>query len=218
VDETGSIANDRFFGVGLIRASEPSRMLRAVQNLRDRRHWYKEFHFSAVTKDTLDLYKELVDVCLAIDDLAFFCFIADRTVADPIVRFGDAWTAYAKMAEQLIVASFPLGAVVTVVADNYSTPATILFEEDLRDSINRRFKRMAVTSVFRADSRAFDGLQVVDLFTSAAASEFRCAAGLASPSNPKSHLAAHVRECFGADSLLAGWRDARHSVQVFDQR
>lgn len=216
LDETGSISNDRFFGVGLVSIDEPSRLLRKVQNLRDRRHWYKEFHFASVTRDTLSLYKELVDVTLEAPGLHFYCFIADRNLADPVVRFGDRWTAYRKMAEQLVVASFPLGAVVSVVADNYSTPASVLFEEELRFSINRRFGRLAVQSVYRADSHAFDGLQVVDLFTSAAAYEFRAAAGLASGSNVKSQLAEYVRSSIGTPTCLTGWRNDDHSVQVYD--
>ena len=136
IDETGAIASDRFFGVGLVSCEEPSKMLRAVQKLRDQTHWYREFHFSSVTRDTLDIYKRLVDTCMSVNDMSFYCFIADRTVADPIARFGDSWTAYGKMAEQLVVASIPRGGVTSIVADNYSTPDVILFEEELRMNIN----------------------------------------------------------------------------------
>lgn len=41
VDETGAIANDRIFGVGLVKTDEASQLLRGVQHLRDQRHWYK---------------------------------------------------------------------------------------------------------------------------------------------------------------------------------
>ncbi|WP_029265064.1 MULTISPECIES: DUF3800 domain-containing protein [unclassified Microbacterium] len=216
LDETGSISNDRFFGVGLVSLEEPSRLLRSVQNLRDRKHWYNEFHFSSVTRDSLEIYKQLVDLSLAVQGFHFYCFIADRTGADPVERFGDRWTAYLKMSEQLVVASFPPGAVVSVVADNYSTPASVLFEEELRYSINRRFRRLAVQSVYRADSHAFDGLQVVDLFTSAAAFEFRANAGLASHSSEKGKLAAYVRESLGTETCLTGWRNSDHSIQIYN--
>lgn len=216
LDETGAISQDRFFGVGLVAIEEPSRLLRAVQNLRDRKHWYKEFHFSSVTRDSLDVYKELVDVCVATAGFRFYCFVADRHVADPVTRFGDAWTAYAKMSEQLVIASLPRGAVGTVVADNYSTPASVLFEEELRFSVNRRLRRLALASVYRADSKAFDGLQAVDLFTSAAAQEFRADAGLASTTNLKAQLADYARKALGAETLLGGWRNETHSVQIYD--
>lgn len=216
LDETGAIANDRFFGVGLVHCSIPSRMLRAVQKLRDETHWYQEFKFSDVTRDALPLYKRLVDAVLVDGELSFFCFIADKQIADPIERFGDQWTAYAKMAEQLIVASLKHPEIISVLADNYSTPATVLFEEDLRASINRRLHRLAVTTVTRLDSRSSDGLQVVDLLTSAAAFEFRAAAGVASASSPKGQLAAYVRGALGCPSMLGGWSDGGHSVAMYE--
>lgn len=217
LDETGAIAKDRFFGVGMIKCEEASRMLRAVQKLRDQRHWYKEFKFSELTSGTLPLYRDLVDVVLGSSGrINFFCFVADRTVADPIDRFSDAWTAYAKMAEQLVTAGLRAKEIVSVMADNYSTPDTVLFEEDLRASVNRRRGRLAVASVVRLDSRSSDGLQVVDLFTSAAAFEFRAHAGIASPTSPKAELSKYVRERMGAVTLLGGWRNDDHSVQVYD--
>ena len=91
LDETGSIASDRFFGVGLLKTQEPARLLRKIQKLRDRRK-------------SLPLYKEFIDSMVTDTAVRFFCFIADRDVADPVERFGTQWEAYAKLAEQLVVA------------------------------------------------------------------------------------------------------------------
>lgn len=216
LDETGSISSDRFFGVGLVALESPSTLLRAIQKIRDQEHWYHEFHFTGVTRGTMPIYKKILDVCLSSMDLKFYCFVADRSVADPVVRFGDRWTAYEKMAEQLVLASIRSPTIVSVLADNYSTPDEILFEDELRAGVNRRLNRLAVTTVIRLDSKTSDGLQVVDLLTSAAVFEFRAAAGLASSSNDKAELAAYVRERLGVDSFLSGWRDENHSVQVYD--
>jgi len=216
LDETGSISSDRFFGVGLVALESPPTLLRAIQKVRDQEHWYREFHFTGVTRGTMKTYKKILDLCLGSTDLKFYCFVADRTQADPIVRFGDRWTAYQKMAEQLVLASISSPTVVSVLADNYSTPDEILFEEELKAGVNRRLNRLAVTSVVRLDSKTSDGLQVVDLLTSAAVFEFRAAAGLASLSNDKAELAAYVRAGLGVDSFLGGWRNENHSVQLYD--
>lgn len=216
LDETGSISSDRFFGVGLVALESPSTLLRAIQKVRDQGHWYHEFHFTGVTRGTMRTYKKIVDLCLGSSDLKFYCFVADRTRADPIVRFGDHWTAYEKMAEQLVLASIHGPAIVSVLADNYSTPDEILFEEELKAGVNRRLNRLAVTSVVRLDSKTSDGLQVVDLLTSAAVFEFRAAAGLASPKSDKAELAAYVRAALGVTSFLDGWRTDKHSVQIYD--
>lgn len=216
LDETGSISNDRFFAVGLFACEAPSRFLRSVQKLRDKEHWYSEFHFSGVTNGSLHIYKKLVDLCVASAGMQFYCFVADRSKADPIVRFGDRWSAYTKMAEQLLIASIKSPCIVSVIADNYSTPDEVLFEEELKASVNRRFGRLAITTVVRLDSKSSDGLQVVDLFTSAVAFEFRANEGLASTSNAKAELALHVRSALGVPTFLSGWKDADHSVQIYE--
>lgn len=202
LDETGAIANDRIFAVGLLKLAEPARVLRRIQKLRDRHHWYKEIKFGAVTSGTLGLYKEVVDACMA--EAEFFCFIADRDKADPIERFGTSWDAYGKLAEQLTVASLHPDELVSIMADNYSTPDHVLFEENLRSSVNRRLERLAVVSVVRQDSRSTDGLQMADMLTSGAAFEFRAEVGLASTKKEKGQLAEHVRAALGATSCLSG--------------
>ncbi len=133
---------------------------------------YKEFKYTDITAGAVDLHKGLVDVCLTSSYQEFFCFVADRQVADPIQRFGSSWAAYSKLAEQLILASVRPNELVSVLADNYSTPDHILFEEDVRENVNRRLGRLAVVACCRLDSKSSDGLQVADLLTSAVAHEF----------------------------------------------
>lgn len=162
------------------------------------------------------MYKRFVKVCVDQPGFKFCCFIADRSIADPIERFGDAWTAYQRMAGQLILGSVARDEILSVLADNYSTPANVHFEEDVKEQVNRRLSRLAVATVVRLDSRSSDGLQVVDLFTSAAAFEFRAAAGLTTLESPKAKLAAFVREALGVESFLGGWREGGHSVRIYD--
>lgn len=215
LDESGIIAKDRYFAVGLLKCEEPSRLLRRVQRVRDQKHWYTEMKFSNVTRYNLELHKAIVDECLVPGIARFFCFVADRTQADPVDRFGTQWDAYAKLAEQLVVAAMQPEELVSVMADNYSTPSHILFEEDLRASVNRRLGRLAVVSVCRLDSKSCDGLQLVDILTSAVTQEFRAAAGLAGTATPKAKLAEHVRAGLGVTSCLQGVRVGGHSVAVY---
>lgn len=216
LDETGSIAKDWIFAIGLLKVSEPSVLLRALQQWRDRRHWYKEIKYYDVTKGSLGLYKEVVDIAVRDCGASFFCFVADRQAADPVERFGSHWDAYEKLAEQLVMAAVSPSELVTVLADNYSTPNEVLFEQTLRSNVNRRSRRLSVVSVCRLDSKSSDGLQVVDLLTSATALEFRIAAGVASGGTPKAELAQHVRGALGTDSCLGGWRSHDHSVAVYN--
>ncbi len=215
LDETGAISRDRFFGVGLLKCNEPSQVLRRIQKIRDQTHWYKEIKFSALTSGSLDLYMRFTDACLVPHGVEFFCFVSDRDKADPVERFGSSWDAYSKLAEQLVVASLHSDQLMSLMADNYSTPDSVLFEEELRMRVNRRLHRLAVVSVCRLDSRSSDGLQLADLLTSAVTYEFRATAGIAAGNNPKAQLAAHVRSRLGTASCLGGWRNARHSVAEY---
>jgi hypothetical protein len=216
LDESGIISADRFFAIGLVKSAEPARLLRSIQKFRDKNHCYHEFKWYDITAGTVELYKNIVDVCLSPGLLEFWCFVADRTKADPIVRFGSQWDAYGKLAEQLVVASAHPDELFAILADNYSTPDHILFEEDLRAAVNRRLNRLAAVSVVRLDSRSSDGLQVADLLSSAVTFEFRQAAGLARATSPKGQVAAHVRAALGTASCLSGWRNANHSVAIYN--
>ncbi|OLT20697.1 hypothetical protein BJF81_15965 [Ornithinimicrobium sp. CNJ-824] len=160
-------------------------------------------------------YLEVVDTAMTATTSNYFCFVADRQKADPVQRFGSHWEAYTKLAEQLVVATVKPPELITVLADNYSTPDEVLFEQALRANVNRRLRRLAVVSVCRLDSRSADGLQIADLLTSAIALEFRINAGLAKATSPKATLAAHVRQHLGAGSCLGGWRTTEHSVAIY---
>lgn len=169
-----------------------------------------------MTRKVLPLYQEFVDLVLAEEGTQFSCFVADRDHADPVKRFGSHWEAYAKLAEQMTVAGVRATELVTILADNCSTPDEVLFEEALKASVNRRLRRLAVTSVCRLDSKSSDGLQAMDMFTSGIAFEFRAAAGLASEKSVKADLSRHVRSALGADTCLTGWRNAQHSIALYE--
>ena len=214
LDEAGFIARDRFFAVGCLKLSEPSVLLRQVQKLRDQRQAYHEIHFKNVTRDSLPFYRAVVDL-VAASDGSFSCFVVDRDAADPIARFGSHWLAYEKLAKQLLLGTIRRRELVVVLADNYSTPDNVVFEQDVRAAVNKQLKRLAVVSVCRLDSRATDALQIADLLTSAVAHEFRQTAGMASKYNAKAILAKYIRGQYGVESCLKGCRDERLNVALY---
>lgn len=118
IDETGAIAQDRFFSVGCLVIPEPSVVLRKMQKLRDRRHWYGEIKWVDLTMTSLPLYQELVDV-VASEAARYNCFVADRETADPVERFKqDAWLAYEKLATQVLIGAAKPYELLSVMADN----------------------------------------------------------------------------------------------------
>ena len=60
VDESGSVSADRFFAVGCLKLTEPSDLLRPLHRLRERPHWYKELHFTELTRNGLDFHRAVI--------------------------------------------------------------------------------------------------------------------------------------------------------------
>jgi len=208
LDETGAIARDRFFAVGCLKLTNPSALTRAVQALRDKRHWYSEIHFTELNRNSVPHYEALVNVIAGLR-AEFSCFIADREAADPIQRYGTPWKAYEAMATQLLIGSIHKDELVTVLADEYSTPANVVFETDVKREVNRRLDCLAVTSVCRLKSDSADPLQIVDFLTGAVAFEFRAANDLAGPNTPKARVAELLRARLGIKTFMNGVRTTR---------
>jgi hypothetical protein len=217
LDESGTIAFDRFFAVGCLKLQEPTWLLRQIQRWRDLRHWYLEIHFADLTFKALPMYKEVVDI-VAASDGQFSCFVADRKTDDPVSRFGSTAKAYEKLAEQLLIGTIKKTEILTVLADNYSTPDVNPFEIVVRSEVNRRLKGLAVASVVRIDSKSATPLQVVDLLTSAVTFEFRQAAGLGGKKTAKAELAEYVRKQYNIATFLKGIRTPKMNVALYGRR
>jgi hypothetical protein len=87
LDETGIISQDRFFSVGCLILPEPSDVIRKIEKLRDRQHWYTEFKWANLTQNTLPLYRELIEIAAG-SEARFSCFVADRDTRTPLSGSG----------------------------------------------------------------------------------------------------------------------------------
>jgi hypothetical protein len=81
-DETGAIASDRFFTVGLLRVEDHARLLKDVKLLRGRHRFRDEFKWSGITAANQQVYKELIELLIA-SPAKFSCFVADRPTLLP---------------------------------------------------------------------------------------------------------------------------------------
>jgi hypothetical protein len=214
LDETGIIAQDRFFSVGLLTVQDAPSLLRRVQKVRDTRHWYKELKWIDVTAASAPIYEELIDIVVD-SDARFACFVADRHLADPVARFGDSWLAYQKLATQLLIGASLPNELLSVLADNYSTPDAVQFERDVRNEVNARLGHLVIATMCRLDSRSSDGLQLADILIGAVTFEFRQKAGLAGQNSPKAALASGVRARYGVPTFLGGYRKTKINVAMY---
>lgn len=142
--------------------------------------------------------------------------MADRDTADPVKRFGTTWAAYEKLACQLVIAASKPDEISTVLADNYSTPATFDFEQSVKTQVNRRLGRLAITEVLRLDSRSADALQLVDILTGAVAYQYRSSAGQGASTSPKALLSRHVRDTYGVADFVGGCTGQLVSVREYE--
>lgn len=219
LDETGRlpIARDRFFGVGLLKCPEPAVIQRPMQALRDRRDFRPEIKWSEVRVNTLPIYREALSHFFECQDARFACFIADKDANNPIVRFGDQWRAYERLAAQLLIGNIAPNETVTVLADEYSTPPDVTFEENVRELVERRLDRRAINGVCRMRSTGVDLFQILDLLLGAVAYDYKRDAGLLTGSgkNPKARLLRHIKRKIGAQTFVGGYRDNRINVAVY---
>lgn len=196
LDETGTLggARDPFFAVGLLKCSEPHKLARPMQRIRDRQHFYDEIKWNKVSAKKLPLMVDLVNVFFS-SEATFSAFVADKTRHDVIGRFGGPFKAYEALARQLVRASVGRGETLWVIADEYSTPPGETFEENVRDYVNRTLRRTAVAGVSRMRSSGVDLLQL-----------------------PKVKLLRHVKKRAGARTFVGGFRDGRLNIAEYRPR
>jgi hypothetical protein len=218
MDETGTIVSDRIFAVGILKCPMPAAVQRPFTTMRDARHFYDELKWNKLNrKGLLETYQEAVDAFFHCGEATFACFVADREKNDPVARFGDQWKAYERLAAQLIVGNVAPQEYVSILADEYSTPANVTFEEDLQKHVEDVLRRRVVIGICRMRSTGVDLFQVLDLLLGAVAYEYRLKTGLvpASTKSPKRDLLAHVLGGFGVNSFLGGTRGPRLNVAEY---
>jgi hypothetical protein len=214
-DEAGAISSDRFFVVGLLRVANHANLLKDVKKLRKQHKYYDEFKWASLTSANQTAVRSLIDL-LVDKQASFSCFVADRHIADPVARFGDTFRAYEKLATQLLIGSVQPYELVTVIADNYSAPNYRSFENTVREECNGRLDRLAVTSVVQVDSKATEGLQLVDVLTGAVAFGFKADTKLASHNSLKGKVSAYLRQKLGVTDFNCGYRGQNFNVKTYE--
>ncbi len=217
LDETGRlpVARDRFFGVGLVKVPEPAVIQRPLQRMRDQKLFRAEMKWSEVRLNTIPIYKQALSYFFDCTDAKFACFISDKTVMNPSKRFGNQWRAYERLAAQLLVGNIKPGEHVTVLADEYSTPASETFEENLRALVEKKLQRDAICGVCRMRSTGVDLFSILDILLGAVAYDYKLNAGLITGHNPKMRMLTHIKNRFDVETFVGGHHTDRLNVKEF---
>lgn len=221
LDETGTLGGGRdpFFAVGLLRCREPYVLQRPMQRIRDRQHFYDEIKWNKISQKKLPLVLDLLDVFLS-SDATFSAFVVDKEEHDIVDRFGGRFPAYEALARQLVRGSIKRGETMWIVADEYSTPPSETFEENVRDVVNSRLRRQAVAGVCRMRSTGVDLLQMIDVLLGAVVYEYKAERGVVGLASykPKVKLLEHLKEQAGVATFVGGHRDGRFNVAEYSTK
>lgn len=194
LDQSGVVARDRYFAVGVLTIPERSDLPIAMRKYRQRISWRDEWHFSAVNTQSLRAHRGLVDILEEHSCWSYRMVLADRGEFDVVRHTGDRFRAYERIAAQVIAAGIGQSKQAVILADEYSTPDSIRFEEDVRSTVNTHFGNNSLVAVIRIGSVGHDLLQVADVLTGAMTYPMR--SGRSAPGkrpSPKRRLSSHVR-------------------------
>ena len=204
-------ARDPFFAVGLLRCREPYELLRPMQRLRDRQHFYDEIKWNKVSAKKMPVLETLIDIFFGCGDASFSAFIVDKQQHDIIARFGGTFEAYEAVARQLVRGSIRRGETMWIVADEYSTPPTVTFEENVRDHVNGTLRRDAVVGVCRMRSSGVDLLQLADILLGSIVYDHKLAQGLGGYA-AKVALLSYLKQKAGVRTFVGGYADSKLNV------
>ncbi|MDA8062897.1 MAG: DUF3800 domain-containing protein [Actinomycetota bacterium] len=204
VDESGTANQSRFLAVGaLVFRRDHGLVTNKMVVLRDRSQWRKEAHFVEINRATAYLYREAIDI-VASSDARFVCGVVDKAEWDPFRSTREAWKVHAQLTIQLLNAVVGRGhPILSVVADNITTPAAVNYEGYLAMAVNRTRGYLAVAGANRMDSKSCIGLQLADILTGAVAHQYRQGFDpTARPGSPKGQVAGYVAKAWELPSLV----------------
>lgn len=206
LDESGSKGTGgRFVVVGGIKTRKPGHLAREIEAVRDEHRFRGEFKFASMTRRSVPLYRDLIDV-IRDSDVHLKAFVIDKRLRDP---FADVplWDAQATLAAQLLVGSINRHELAAVMMDSVSTPVGVAVEEVVRDKVNERLGSLAVVSCVSLDSRTSVGLQLADLVVGAVAYDRKArgqavaTGGLPAAASPKGQVHRMFCAAFGLADL-----------------
>jgi hypothetical protein len=217
VDESGSraSAND-FFVVAALKVREPGKLARAVREVRDRHGFTGEFKFARITKGSVSIYADLINV-LEESDATLAATLVTGAVFDPFEGREDTWRVHAEVTAQLLVGGINRRELVGVHLDAVSTPVGCSFEDTVRSITNSRLRNTSVVSAVCLDSRTNDLLQVADMVAGAIRNVRQQPTSPYKDQSPKTKVAQRLAATFGRPGLVDG-KDDRVNIATYRGR
>lgn len=124
IDESGSRSSrSKFFVLGLVKVRDSGQLMRALRSVRERHRFQGEFKFSAVTRDTKQVYFEAIEE-LAQADVRIGAYVFDKEIANPF-EGRKTWEAQRECVSRLVRGNANRGELLSVHLDVITTPSDI---------------------------------------------------------------------------------------------
>ena len=179
LDESGKTSSHLIVGSlwFLSSGSESFQLLRSTNDLKDRRRFKGEFHFAEMSRNDVEIYKELIDIFLTQGGTISFKFISV-----PRRGLGDIQAALGDLYYHLLIKGIdhehsngraPLPRILQVWKDSEELGADKLLMANLEDRLRQAAvsvyeNRLVVDNLTAVDSQSSVFLQVADIMASSA--------------------------------------------------
>lgn len=209
VDESGSKGSGGdFFVVAALKTAEPDYLTRGMESIRARHGVRRELKFRELTKNSLPIFKELIELVYA-SGSNLGAFVIDKSTFDPF-NGRALWEAHAWAVAALVKGMTTRRELATLLLDGISTPADVAYGQRIRATINDSLRSTRIVSAVSLDSRTCDGLQLADLVASAVAhqrvgAKNSSAEAYLQNGSPKAEISRYLARTFG----LADFSDVR---------
>lgn len=201
LDESGTKAKNTFVVAGL-KVRQHGLLARQIRDLRDKHGLVRELKFSGITRDSVDLYYELVDLVEASDAHMVGCVVAPDG-DDPFDGHVHRWQGHADAVTRLLIGCMNRRELASLCIDGISTPRGCALDDTIKQQVNAALASTSLVSAVCLDSKTNDLLQVADMIASAIAFERRRLSDpkAASAVSPKGKVAARLGAAFGNPGL-----------------
>lgn len=216
LDESGTldIKTQPYFTVGMIKCSQPYYLQQKMRYIRESNNFWWELKFSNLNKAKLKIALLVLDILFNTRNIHYSSYTIDKRSKYFQKEFdSNPFFAYEQVAQHLLKGNLRKNEVLIVLADNVVTPKRNRFEVNIKNQINKQFKRLAIAGVCRLDSRTNDILQLTDLLTGSINYELLLKEKIISaPSEVKKEFVEKFKENLGISTLTKDFRNYTFNI------
>lgn len=216
LDESGNLdpKSQPYFTVGMIKCSQPYYLQQKIRYIREKNRFWWELKFNNLNKIKLGVSLSVLDALFSTRSIHFSSYTIDKRSEYFKKEFhSDPFIAYEQITKHLLRGNLRKNEILTVLADNVVAPKRNRFEVNIKNSINKKFERLAIAGVCRIDSRANDLLQLADLIIGSINYELLLKEKIVEkPAKYKNKFIEKLKTNLGINSLTSDFRNYAFNI------